>query len=137
MQNSMFQLFLYQQKKLKITKTIKKNLKEIFYWNKLKVLPNKNEVGTNDNSNYIRELLDGSYQRNKRFFVLTYDNTEDHNQVFVNSLKKYFPPRVKAENDNIELNERNFYDQPINELIKQYDEVRKTATRQGDDYTTR
>ena len=42
MQNSMFQLFLYQQKKLKITKTIKKDLKEIFYWNKLKVLPNKN-----------------------------------------------------------------------------------------------
>ena len=91
-----------------------KDLKEIFYWNKFKVLPNKNEVGANDNSNYIRELLDGSYQGNKRFFVLTYDNTEDDNQVFVNSLKKYIPPRVKAENDNIELNERNFYDQPIN-----------------------
>ena len=52
-------------------------------------------------------------------------------------MKKYFPPRVKAGNDNIELDERNFYDQPINELIKQYDEVRKTATGQGDDYTTR
>ena len=47
-----------------------KDLKEIFYWNKYKVIPNKNEVGTNDNSNSIRELLDGSYQENKRFFVL-------------------------------------------------------------------
>ena len=47
-----------------------KDLKEIFYWNKYKVTPNKNEVGTNDNSNSIRELLDGSYQENKRFFVL-------------------------------------------------------------------
>ena len=31
---------------------------------------------------------------------------------------------------------RNFYDQPINDLIKQYDEVRKVSTGQDDDYTT-
>ena len=31
---------------------------------------------------------------------------------------------------------RNFYDQPINDLIKQYDEVRKISTGQDDDYTT-
>ena len=31
---------------------------------------------------------------------------------------------------------RNFYDQSINDLIKQYDEVRKASTGQGDDYTT-
>ena len=30
---------------------------------------------------------------------------------------------------------RNFYAQPINDLIKQYDEVRKVSTGQGDDYT--
>ena len=29
-----------------------------------------------------------------------------------------------------------FYDQRINDLIKQYDEVRKTSIGQGDDYTT-
>ena len=32
--------------------------------------------------------------------------------------------------------EKIFYDQPINDLIKQYDEVRKVSTCQGDDYTT-
>ena len=31
---------------------------------------------------------------------------------------------------------RNFYDQPINGIRKQYDEVRKVSTRYGDDYTT-
>ena len=31
---------------------------------------------------------------------------------------------------------RNFYDQPINDLIKQYNEVRKVAIGQGVDYTT-
>ena len=33
------------------------------------------------------------------------------------------------------IHARNFYDQPINDLIKQYDEVRKVSTGQGDDYT--
>ena len=31
---------------------------------------------------------------------------------------------------------KNFYDQPINDLIKQYDEVRKVSTGHSDDYTT-
>ena len=31
---------------------------------------------------------------------------------------------------------RKIYDQPINDLIKQYDGVRKVSTVQGDDYTT-
>ena len=43
---------------------------------------------------------------------------------------------MKIENYNIEIDGRNFYDQPINDLIKQYDEVRKISTGQGDDYTT-
>ena len=29
-----------------------------------------------------------------------------------------------------------FYDQPVNELVKQYGKIKKTATGQGDDYTT-
>ena len=31
---------------------------------------------------------------------------------------------------------RNFCDQPINDLIKQYGEIRKVSTGYGDDYTT-
>ena len=31
---------------------------------------------------------------------------------------------------------RNFYDQPIHDLIKQYDEVKKVSAIKGDDYTT-
>ena len=50
--------------------------------------------------------------------------------------EKYFLPRVKSENYNIEIDGRNFYDQPINDLIKRYHKVRKVSTGQGDDYTT-
>ena len=31
---------------------------------------------------------------------------------------------------------RNFYDQPINDSIRKYDEIRKIATRKGDNYAT-
>ena len=31
---------------------------------------------------------------------------------------------------------RNFYGQPFNDLIKQYNEIREISTGQGDDYTT-
>ena len=49
---------------------------------------------------------------------------------------KYFLPRVDITNYNVLIIGRNIYDQPINDLVKQYDEIRKTATGQGDDYTT-
>ena len=43
---------------------------------------------------------------------------------------------MKIKNYNVEIDETNFYDQSINDLIKQYDEIRKISTGQGDDYTT-
>ena len=69
-------------------------------------------------------------------FVLVYNNKEGDNKVSVDSFKKYFLPRFKIENYNIEIDGRNFYDQPINDSIKQYDEVRKMTTGPGDHYTT-
>ena len=81
-------------------------------------------------------MVDPSYQGVKRL-VLAFNNTaDDDNQVSINSFKKYFLPRVKIENYNIEIDGRNFYDQPINDSIKQYDEIRKISTGQGDDYKT-
>ena len=70
-------------------------------------------------------------------FILAYDNTAGIDQVSIDSYKIYFLPRVKIENYNIEIDDgKNFYDQPINDAIKQYHEIRKISTGQGDDYTT-
>ena len=69
-------------------------------------------------------------------FVLAYNNKAGDDQVSIDSFKKCFLPRVKIENYNIEIDGRNLYDQPINDSIKQYDEIRKISTGQSDDYTT-
>ena len=50
--------------------------------------------------------------------------------------QKIFSSKVKKENYNIEIDGRNFYDQPLNDSVKQYDEIRNISTGKGDDYTT-
>ena len=59
-----------------------------------------------------------------------------NNEAGIKNNKKYFLPRVEINNCNVLIDGRNFYDQPINNLIKQYDEVRKVSTGKDDDYTT-
>ena len=82
-------------------------------------------------------MLDSSYQGVKGLFVLAYRDQGGANGVTADSHRRYFLPRVKIENCNIETDGRNFYDQPMNDYsIKQYDEIKKISTGQGDDYTT-
>ena len=80
-------------------------------------------------------MLDSSYQGVQRLFALAYNNTAGNKQVSIDFFKKYFLPRVKIENYTIKIDGRNFY-KPINDSIKQYDEIRKMSTGQGDDYAT-
>ena len=64
-------------------------------------------------------MLDSSYQRFKRLLVFTYDEA-DNNKVTADSHQKNFLSRVGIKNYNIEIHRRHFYDQPINDLIKQH-----------------
>ena len=70
-------------------------------------------------------------------FVLAFDNTNNgDNKAERDSHRKYFLPRVDITIYNVLIDGRNLYDQPINDQIKKYDEIRKSATGKGDDYTT-
>ena len=69
-----------------------------------------------------------------RLLFLAY--ARGNNVTNENSYRKYFLPRLAIKNYNIEIDEKIFYDQSINDLIKKYEEVRKLPTGQGDDYTT-
>ena len=72
-------------------------------------------------------------------FVLAYqcdDDDDDDNYVNEKAFNKFFLPKFKIEKYNVEIDGRNFYDQAINDSIKQYDEIRKISTGQVDEYTT-
>ena len=70
-------------------------------------------------------------------FVLVFDNTDGGaNTVERNSHRKYFLQRVNITKYNVLIDGTNFYDQPISDQIRKYDELRKVTTGKGDDYTT-
>ena len=128
---------------VKLVKLLEEGFKRPVYWNEYQT---KIETRDLDNNNLTRFPLDASFQGVRRLFVLAFNNTtvtvpnnpinNTNNRVLRNSHTKYFLPRVNITNYNVLIDGRNFYDQPINDLVKQYDEIRKTATGQGDDYTT-
>ena len=82
--------------------------------------------------------LNPSFQGVRRLFFLAYAIAAGaaNYEADIKNNKKYFLPRGKNNNCNVQVDERNFYNQPINDLIKQYDEVRKVSTVQSDDYRT-
>ena len=86
----------------------------------------------------IYELLCSSFQGVKRLFVLAYfiAANDANNEVGIKNKKKYFLLKGEINNYNVLIGGRNFYDQRINDLIKQYDEVRKVSTEKEEDYTT-
>ena len=117
-----------------MTKQLDEGFKRSVYWNEYQ---SKIETKTADDNNVVRFPLDASFQGVNRLFVLAFDNTENgSNKVERDSHRKYFLPRVNITNYNVLINGRNFSDQPINDQIKQYDEIRKIATGKGDNYTT-
>ena len=128
---------------LKLVKLLEEGFKRPVYCNEFQTEIETRNLG---NNNLTRFPPDASFQGVKRLFVLVFKNTtvnvlnnpinNTSNRVLRNSHTKYFLPRVNITNYNVIIDGRIFYDQPVNDLVKQNDEIRKTAAGQGDDYTT-
>ena len=104
---------------VKLSKLLSEGFERTVYWNEYKVIDNKVvETAAQNEEKHIRKSFDSSYQGVKRLFALAYNNKEVDNKVSIHSYKKYFLARVKIENCNIEIDGKNFYDQPINDSVK-------------------
>ena len=116
-----------------LAKQLNDGFERSVYWNSYETKPAKViEQGEN-----LYKLLNASFQGVKRLFVLAYFIADGGNdEAGIKSNKKYFLPRGEIKNYNVLIDGRNFYYQPINDLIKQYDGIRKVSTGYGDDYTT-
>ena len=114
-----------------LTKQLSDGFQRYVSLNNSQIIPEK----VINNETNIYELLSASFQGVRRLFVLAYDATDD-NEAGIKDNKKYFLPRAKIENYNLLIDGKKIYDQPINDFLKQYDEVTEVSTRQSDDYTT-
>ena len=123
-----------------LTKQLDEEFKRSVYWNEYQ---SKIKTKTADNNNVTRFPLDVSFQSVNRLFILAFDNTFTTNaadnevdDAKRDSHRKYFLPRVNITNYNVLIDGRNFCDQPINDQIKKYSEIRKISRGKGDDYAT-
>ena len=119
---------------MKLVKLLEERFERPVSWNEYQ---RKVKSRNLDNDNLTRFHLDSYFQGVRRFIVLAFDNADNSTKkVERNSHTKDFLPRVNITNYNVLIDGRNFYDQPINDQIKKYNEIRKTVTEQGDDYIT-
>ena len=112
---------------VKLTKQLKEGFKRHVHWNEYKT---KAESRNLNNDNPIRFYRNASFQGVKRFFVLAFENTDNGNKkVEGNSHRQYFLPIINIINYNVLINDRSFYDQPINDQIKKYNQISKKITK--------
>ena len=111
-----------------LSKLLRGGFKRSVYWYHYKIF--LTNYASNEN---IREILYATSQGVSKLSAIAYQHGNDDNYVNEKAFNKYFLPKVRIEKYNVEIDGRNFYDQAINDSIKQYDEIRKISTGQGDD----
>ena len=113
----------------KLTKLLSKGFEASAYWNEYKT-----KSGSKNTANEYRYFLDSHFAGVSRLFVLFYSNEDNHSKRFIT--RRYYLPKRIINSLSSSSTEKNFYDQPIDFDIKQYEEIRKLTTGQGEDYTT-
>ena len=117
---------LSTQENTKFFQQLKSGFKRVINWNKYLSKPEL--LAQNPN---LKHLVEASFQGVNRLFVLVFENDNDRSNA-----RRYNLPTVEIKDYNIMINGENFFDQPIKNNKVKYDNIRKIATGQGDDYTT-
>ena len=111
---------LSTQDNTKLLQQLKSCFKKAINWNKYQSDPK-----TYARNQYLNQLIDPSFQRMNIEIV---DDRRSH-------LNQYLP-KVEVKYYNVMIGGKNFFDHPINNDFKTFENIRKISTGQGDDYTT-
>ena len=114
------------QDNAKLLPQLKSGFKRTISWKKYLGKPEL--LAQNANLNH---LIEPSFQGVNRLFVLAFE--DDAQRI---SKKRYYIPNVEIKIYTVIIDGKNFFNQPINSMIKTYENVRKITIGQGDDYTT-
>ena len=117
---------LSTQDNAKLIPQLKSGFKRTISWNKYLVKPEL--LAQNPNLNH---LIEPSFQGANRLFVLAFENDAQRA-----SNKRYYITNVEMKDYNVMIDGKRFFDQPINNMIKIYENITKITIDQVDDYTT-
>ena len=110
----------------KLLQQLKSNFKRKINWNKY-----ESSVKTFAQNRYLNYLINPSFRGVNRLFVLSFENEDDRI-----SHSMYYLPKVEIKDYNVMIDGRTFFNQPINNMNKTYENIRKIAAGKGDDYAT-
>ena len=119
-------VILLTQDNAKLLQQLKSGFKRIINWNKYEL-----DIKTYAQNRYLNHLINPSFQWVIRLFLIPFEN-EDQRK----SHSTYYLPKIEIKDYNVMFDGINVFDQPINSMNKTYENIRKIATGQGDDYTT-
>ena len=114
-----------------LKRQLRQGFKRSVYWNSSQRKPAK----VIEEWKSLYRLLNASFQGVRKLFVLAFVVAAGaaNDETGIKDNKMYVFPMGEINNYNVLINRINFYDQSINKLIKQYVEVRKVSTGQGND----
>ena len=110
----------------KLLQQLKSGFKRVISWNKYL---SKAELLRQDSN--LNHLVEPSFQGVNILFVLAFKNNTQRT-----SHSGYYLPNVELKEYNIMINGENVFNQPVKNNKVTYENIKKIATGQGDDYTT-
>ena len=119
-------VFSSTQDNAKLLQQLKSGFKRTINWNKY-----ESNIKIFAQNRYLNHLINSNFQGVNRPFVLSFQNEDDRT-----SHSTYDLPKVEIENYNVMTDGKIFFDEPINRMTKTYENIRKIASGQGEDYTT-
>ena len=112
----------------KLLSQLKNGFKTTITWSKYLAKPEPLAQNAN-----LDHLIEPSFQGINRIFVLAFETFENDDQRTSN--KRCYIPNIEIKDYNVMINGKNFLDQPVKNDKVTYENIRKFAIGQGDDYT--
>ena len=99
---------LSTQDNAKLLQQLKSGFKRTINWNKY-----ESEPKTFTQNRYLNHLVNPSFQGVKMLFLLSFENEDQRKSQSTN-----YHPKVEIKYYNVMFDGRNFFDQPINSIMK-------------------
>ena len=103
---------------------LKSRFKRTIKWNKY-----RSEMTNQTKINILNYLIDRTFNKVNRLFVLSFENEEDKP-----SFSKYYTPKVEIKEFNVLIDGKSFFDVPVKNKEESYEKIMSIS--KNNDYTT-
>ena len=101
---------------------LKSGLKKTIKWNKY-----RSEMTNQTKTNQLNYLIDPTFTKINRLFVLSFENEEDRT-----TFSKYYVPKVEIKDFNVLLDGESFFDVPVKNKEEAYEKI--ISSSKNNDY---